>query len=92
MKSYKLTKKQEQAFASLERALLRCEKEGLYIWSNYGTVSAVNGKVVQTVAPDESLGEPLDDAQVSFILSMDIRENSDDPLFVRRNNTPPNHA
>lgn len=86
MKSYNLTKSQQAAFDSLEKAFLRCQREGLYIWSDYGTLSAVNGQVVEIIGPDESLKEPLDHNQVSIILSQDIRENADDKLFIKRRN------
>ena len=84
MENYELTDEQKKAFRALELALLKCDQAGLYIWSNYGTLSAVNGEVVKVVAPDESLGEPLDYNKVSSILSKDIRENADDDLFVKR--------
>lgn len=84
MRNYKLTPKQQELFRSLNDALNACLDAGLYIWDNYGTLSAVNGHVITTVAPDESLGEPLDVDSVSSVDFIWLNSCSDDALFVKR--------
>jgi hypothetical protein len=83
-KSYKLTARQQQAFDNLKRAIDRCIANDIYLWLDYETLSAVNGKIVYLVAPDDRLPELLDPTQVSRINSEIITSNADDELSLRR--------
>ena len=79
---YNLTQEQEEAFNELASALKKCAELNVYIWSDYGLVSAVNGNIVNDIAPEVTLDEALDEQYVSRIYGYEIHENSDDPLFV----------
>lgn len=83
MRDYSLTPKQCKKFAQLKRAFTECEKAGLYVWDDYGKISAVNGLVVKQVCPDESYDARLEDDSVSmFYPRCWGSSNADDPLFV----------
>jgi hypothetical protein len=87
--NYELTPEQEKAFASLERAILKCKAARVYLWDNYGTISAINGRKVNAITTNPRDGEPLDHSAVSTI-SVSARRgcwhgsNADDALFVER--------
>ncbi len=82
MADYSLTTEQEKAFNALRRAFKRCKKENIYLWDNYGTISAVNGGIVHGVCPDSSYDAPLDDSMVSISTECNLSANADDSLFV----------
>lgn len=87
--NYELTPEQEKAFASLIRALAKCRATKVYLWDNYGTISAVNGRRVDRIVTSVRGGEPLDHGQVSTIPGSITRglwfgSNADDDLFVER--------
>lgn len=79
---YSLTDPQKKAFVALERAFIRCLKEKVLIWDDYGVISAVNGKIVRSVDPDGSLDQELDRSMVSTILEPHVDSNADDPLYI----------
>lgn len=80
--SIELTPAQLKAFQSLKRALKKCADQGIYLWDNYGTISAVNGDRVSIIGPDLSLGHPLPESEVSEITTSCWRNsNADDPLY-----------
>lgn len=83
-KDYSLTSEQEKAFRALERALKKCKNSKIILWDNYGTISAVNGKIVCPPVPDSGCGELLDDMMVTTALSKGCwyGSNADDDLFV----------
>ncbi len=86
--SYSLTPEQLKAFKALERAFRKCEKVGIYCWDDYGTISAVNGNLVESVAPEnnpEKYGfAPLDRDMTSCFFSPAWHgSNADDPLYVK---------
>lgn len=83
--SYYPTKAQQGAIAELERALAKCSRAGVYLWDNYGTLSAVNGQVVNSVTTHPRVDtQPLDDDQVLELGQPACwnTSNSDDQLFV----------
>jgi len=82
MDDYSLTPEQEKALAALERAFKRCIKENVYVWSNYGTVSAVNGNIIRGISPDPSYEEKLDDSMVSIVSEVNLGDNADDQLYI----------
>lgn len=82
-KDVSLTHEQKKAFLSLKRAFEKCSKSGVYVWDNYGRISAVNGKIVQEVNTGGGYDDILDDtAYVSFFPSCLGNSVSDDKLFV----------
>lgn len=80
--SYELTSKQQKAFAQLKRAFKACEKANVYVWSNYGTISAVNGNIIKHIGPNDPLGESLNYTYVSSIFGYSLGDNADDALYV----------
>ena len=83
MDNYDLTAEQMKVFKKLKRVLSECSKLGIYIWDDYGTISAVNGNIVNGVVPDENIGEELDRSQVESIYEKCWKgSNADDTLFV----------
>jgi hypothetical protein len=82
---YAITSGQGKAFRNLMRAFKKCEDAGLYVWDNYGTISAVDGRVVRSVCSDASYGEELNDLHVSYFNSKCWHSsNADDQLYVMR--------
>ena len=85
MDDYSLTPKQAIAFEQLKRVIEKCRKDNIYLWDDYGVISAVNGNIVSCVAPDPNLDETLDEDMISCISSQCWNgSNSDDPLYVKR--------
>jgi len=85
MKSYELTEKQKKAFINLKKAFTRCCKEGLYIWDNYGDISAVNGEIVAEVCTDSRWSEKIDFLDVEeFTPKCWGGSNTDDTLYIVR--------
>ena len=84
--SYELTKAQEAAVKELEAALRKCNRAGVYLWDDYGSIRAVNGRVVRHISPDDSYGEMLDRSQVYDVSTPKCwhSSNSDDTLYVQR--------
>lgn len=82
-KTVQLTPEQDKAIASLERALSKCVKAGLYLWDDYGTISAVDGNNVSSLDITET-DSPLDRDKVSILICPAWHgSNADDPLYVR---------
>jgi len=83
---YEPTSAQVKAFRQLVAALKACSQAGLYVWDDYGTISAVNGLVVKWVAPEEYNRDnllALDRDQVLTIHTSCWRgSNADDTLYV----------
>lgn len=93
MESYELTAEQDKAVDALERALKKCAEAGVYLWDNYGTISAVNALTISSIVTSDH-GEPLDHDQVRELrfftskgtggLPLWRAANADDALFVER--------
>lgn len=86
---YELTPTQAKAFASLERAMRKCKAAGVYLWDDYGTISAVNGRKLNAVTTNPKDTERLDDAMVTRMPGSASSKcwrgsNADDALFVER--------
>ncbi len=80
----RLTPDQKKALAQLKRAFTACEKAGLYVWDNYGTISAVNGKNITGITTDARCGELLDQVNTQgFNSKVWGSANADDPLYVQ---------
>ena len=81
---YSLTPDQMKAFAALKRAFARCNKEGVYVWDNYGFISAVNSYAINSIICGYG-EEEIDDMQVESFSPKGYRgSNADDPLYVER--------
>lgn len=80
-----LTPEQLKIIAQLRTALTKCHKAGIYLWDNGGTISAVNGKMVDMVTTDSACGDELNNADVTSIVSKAWHgSNADDLLYVIR--------
>lgn len=80
-----LTPEQKKAFAQLKRAFTACAMSGLYLWDNYGTVSAVNGKGIACLVTDSGRGELADPSNFEgFVPKRWGSANADDPLYIER--------
>lgn len=78
-----LTDSQEKAFAKLKKAFAECQKAGLYVWSDSGRISAVNGRHITCISTLSERGELLDRSNVEHFSSKSWHgENSDDHLYV----------
>jgi hypothetical protein len=83
MINYSLTREQQDIFNELIKVLVKCDKSGIYLWDNYGTISAVNGNVVECVASDDTLDKPLNSNMVEWVSPSCWKHgNADDPLYV----------
>ena len=84
--NYSLTPKQQRVFARLEKAVRACQAANIFLWDDYGTLSAVNGEIVNDIIPavkgfaDEL--EPLNEGLVSRVIGAYFHHNADDPLYV----------
>lgn len=82
-----LTKLQSGAFKRLESAFKECQRLGMYLWDNYGSISAVNGRDIKCLAPDDTLPHRLDEDMVSSLsVTCWHGSNADDKLFIRFKN------
>ena len=79
-----LSPEQTKAFTQLKTALTKCAKAGIYLWDDYGTISAVNGNFVEEITTDPKTGDELDRGEVSTVSSKAWHgSNADDTLYVR---------
>lgn len=85
-KDYSLTESQKKAFRALARAVKRCEKENIYLWDNYGSLTAVNGDVVLSIHPVELSHDDFPELEHNLTSVINSKNwyagNSDDPLCV----------
>lgn len=82
-KDTRLTPEQRKVFANLKRAFTACEKAGIYLWDNYGSVSAVNGRVVNMISTDNRCGEFFDQDGLDYWSPENWHgSNADDSLYV----------
>jgi hypothetical protein len=85
MADYRLTPKQKAAFEQLDKAIKRCMEADVYMWIDYTALCAVNGSVVSFVAPDSTIGDPLDRDQLEMVDGVFFDANADDGLYVKLN-------
>lgn len=79
-----LTPEQKKALMQLKRAFTACAKAGLYLWDNYGSVAAVNGKGIACITTDARCGELADHNNFEeFTPKHWGAANADDPLYVQ---------
>ncbi len=80
-----LTPEQQKAFRRLKQAFAACAKSGLYLWDNYGDISAVNGGGIDCITTDSRGGELLDESNLARLRPKKWgSSNADDPLYVQR--------
>lgn len=88
MSSYHPTKAQMEALDELKAALAKCSRAKVYLWDDYGTISAVNGRVVKAVTSDDQHHDAkLDGSQVVRLGKPGCwhSSNSDDQLYIELN-------
>lgn len=80
-----LTPDQEKASAELKRAFTACTKAGVYLWDDYGTIAAVNGRNISHLGTDESYGEEVDRNHIRGVNPKCWHSgNADDPIYIER--------
>ena len=80
-----LTPEQKKALSTLKRAFTACSKAGLYVWDDYGSLSAVNGKHIARLGTDSRYGEVLDRGLVERFNPKCYGPGcADDPLYIER--------
>ena len=82
------THEQFKAFQKLKRAFRDCEKAGLHVWDNYGTIEAVNGHIMSCPVPNNLLPIQYDGEGEWFTSDCWRGSNADDTLYYERK-TPP---
>ena len=84
MSQKKLSNKQQSSVYFLARALESCVRNNVYLWDDYGLISAVNGNWILDIRADDLLDEILDDSIVDVLPSSCWHgSNADDNLFVK---------
>ncbi len=77
---FKLKKDQQAAFNALKRAFEKCEKSGLMLYNNYGTIGACDGSIVRDYNDLESDYPEIDYPNPNEI-RMPCNEWADDAHF-----------